>query len=139
MVFGVPGYYFSQANYDMLSGTSAGSINLLQNNNFWTSMANSVAYMTPMTDATVGLMYPQFGIYGNYLLDPNLAISQYMQQQQFNGGWGGFNFNNLLQNIQTPWQPNLTNNNSSSNMSDDDKLKLEKVKDEIKYLTVILN
>lgn len=138
MVFRVPGYYFSQPNYDMISGTSIGSINLLQNNNFWNSMANSVLYMTPNIDSVVGLQHPQFGIYGNYLLNPTLAIAQVMQQQQQGGGWG-FNFNNLLQNMQNSWQPNITGGGSSSTLSDDDKMKLEKTKDEIKYLTVLLN
>lgn len=58
-------------------------------------------YMTPNFTPSISLEFPQFGQWGNSLLDPNLAIQQTIASFN-NGSWmggsngfGGFNFGNF--------------------------------------------
>ena len=58
-------------------------------------------YMTPNFDPSIGYTYPEFGVWGNNLLNPMLAIQQTMQSFQ-NGNWmNGINSGNWFNNM--PW------------------------------------
>ena len=77
--------------------------------------ANAISFFTPNFDATIGFEYPEFGMFGNNLLNPMLAIQQTMQSFQ-NGSWmngsnnfggfgnfGNFGFGSNWGNFQFPW------------------------------------
>ena len=121
-----PGFHFSTINHDMVSGNPATSLNLLWNQQLEAQKANASLFMTPNFDPSIGYTYPEFGTWGNNLLNPMLAIQQTMQSFQngswMNGGFGGFgNFNfpgfnngNIWNNFQSPWNNSNAGNNSGS-------------------------
>lgn len=133
-----PGFHFSIINHDMVSQNDSTSLNLLWNQLKQDSITKKLLFQTPTFDPTVGFDYPEFGTWGNDLLNPQLAIKQAMQSNQ-NGSWmnwggagnfgnfsfPGFNVGNLWNNFQSPWQtPWGNSNNSGSNSgSAADKLK----------------
>lgn len=125
-----PGFHFSTINHDMVSGNPATSLNLLWNQQLEAQKANASLFMTPNFDPSIGYTYPEFGTWGNNLLNPMLAIQQTMQSFQngswMNGGFGNFNFpnfnnGNIWNNFQSPW--NNSNNSGSNSGSAADKLK----------------
>lgn len=132
-----PGFHFSTINHDMVSGNPATSLNLLWNLQLESQKANASLFLTPNFDPSIGYTYPEFGTWGNNLLNPMLAIQQTMQSFQngswMNSGFGGFgnfnfpNFNNgnIWNNFQSPWQTpwNNSNNSDSNSGSAADKLK----------------
>lgn len=92
------GVHFSSVNQAMTSENPSDSINLFWNQQMEKSKANASLFLTPNFDPTIGFEYPEFGTFGNNLLNPMLAIQQTMQSFQ-NGSWmngsnyaGGFNF-----------------------------------------------
>ena len=101
-------FHYSSLNFDLAMSTPSGSINILWNQLGEKSKANSIMYMTPNFDPSIGYTYPEFGVWGNNLLNPMLAIQQTMQSFQ-NGNWmNGINsgnwFNNMpLNNWNNPW------------------------------------
>ena len=120
------GFHFSSINHAMVSENPSDSINLFWNQQMEKNRANAISFFTPNFDATIGFEYPEFGMFGNNLLNPMLAIQQTMQSFQ-NGSWmmgsnyaGGFNFpgfNNIggfnnfgfgspWGNFQLPWGNN---------------------------------
>ena len=121
-----PGFHFSTINHDMVSGNPATSLNLLWNQQLESQKANASLFLTPNFDPSIGYTYPEFGTWGNNLLNPMLAIQQTMQSFQngswMNGGFGGFgNFNfpgfnngNIWNNFQSPWNNSNAGNNSGS-------------------------
>ena len=89
-------FHYSSLNYELTQSTPSGSLNILWNQLNQKSIANSMMYMTPTFDFSIGYEYPEFGLYGNTLLNPMLAVQQTMQAFQ-NGSWmNGMNnfFNN---------------------------------------------
>ena len=95
-------FHYSSLNYELAQSTPSGSLNILWNQLNQKSIANSMMYMTPTFDFNIGYEYPEFGMYGNNLLNPILAVQQTLQAFQ-NGSWmNGMNswFNN---NWQMPW------------------------------------
>ena len=125
-----PGFHFSTINHDMVSGNPATSLNLLWNQQLEAQKANASLFMTPNFDPSIGYTYPEFGTWGNNLLNPMLAIQQTMQSFQngswMNGGFGNFNFpsfnnGNIWNNFQSLW--NNSNNSGSNSGSAADKLK----------------
>ncbi len=101
-------FHYSSLNFDLAMSTPSGSINILWNQLGEKSKANSIMYMTPNFDPSIGYTYPEFGVWGNNLLNPMLAIQQTMQSFQ-NGNWmnginGGNWFNNMpWNNWNNPW------------------------------------
>lgn len=101
-------FHYSSLNFDLAMSTPSGSINILWNQLGEKSKANSIMYMTPNFDPSIGYTYPEFGMWGNNLLNPMLAIQQTMQSFQ-NGNWmnginGGNWFNNMpWNNWNNPW------------------------------------
>lgn len=99
-------FHYSSLNFDLAMSTPSGSINILWNQLGEKSKANSIMYMTPNFDPSIGYTYPEFGVWGNNLLNPMLAIQQTMQSFQ-NGNWmNGINSGNWFNNM--PWN-NWTN------------------------------
>ena len=94
-------FHYSSLNFDLAMSTPSGSINILWNQLGEKSKANSIMYMTPNFDPSIGYTYPEFGVWGNNLLNPMLAIQQTMQSFQ-NGNWmNGINSGNWFNNM--PW------------------------------------
>lgn len=96
------GFHYSTLNYDLAKSTPSGSLNILWNSLNTAMQADSIMHITPNFDPTIGYNYPEFGTWGNQLLNPCLAIQQAMNSFQ-NGSWmnglfgiGNFGF--------TPWQ-----------------------------------
>lgn len=92
------GFHFSSINHAITSENPGDSINLFWNQQMEKNKANASLFLTPNFDPTIGFEYPEFGTFGNNLLNPMLAIQQTMQSFQ-NGSWmmgsnyaGGFNF-----------------------------------------------
>ena len=111
------GFHFSSINHAMTSENPSDSINLFWNQQMEKNKANASLFLTPNFDPTIGFEYPEFGTFGNNLLNPMLAIQQTMQSFQ-NGSWmmgsnyaGGFNFPGFGNfgfgspwgNFQSPW------------------------------------
>ena len=111
------GFHFSSINHAMTSENPSDSINLFWNQQMEKNKANASLFLTPNFDPTIGFEYPEFGTFGNSLLNPMLAIQQTMQSFQ-NGSWmmgsnyaGGFNFPGFGNfgfgspwgNFQSPW------------------------------------
>ena len=132
-----PGFHFSVLNHDMVSPNPSDSLNILWNQLNEDLKAKSSLFMTPNFDPSIGYTYPEFGAFGNSLLDPRLAINQTLQSFQ-NGSWmngmnnfgnfggfGGFgnfgfgNTQNIWGNFQNPWG----NNSNTTATSAADKLK----------------
>ncbi len=106
-------FHYSSLNYELAQSTPSGSLNILWNQLNQKSIANSMMYMTPTFDFNIGYEYPEFGMYGNNLLNPILAVQQTLQAFQ-NGSWmNGMNswFNN---NWQMPWNMPWQNTPGSS-------------------------
>ena len=122
-------FHYSRLNYELANSSPSDSINI-----FWNQMgekmkADSIMYMTPNFDPSIGFTYPEFGLWGNNLLNPMLAIQQTMQSFQ-NGSWmngmnnGGNWFNNMPWNNWTmPWNNNNGNNGGSTVSPEYDALK----------------
>lgn len=112
------GFHFSSVNHAMVSENPGESINLFWNQQMEKNRANAISFFTPNFDATIGFEYPEFGMFGNNLLNPMLAIQQTMQSFQ-NGSWmngsnnfgsfgnfggfGNFGFGSPWGNFQFPW------------------------------------
>ena len=115
------GFHFSSVNHAMVSENPSDSINLFWNQQMEKNRANAISFFTPNFDATIGFEYPEFGMFGNNLLNPMLAIQQTMQSFQ-NGSWmngmnnfggfgnfgnfggfGNFGFGSPWGNFQSPW------------------------------------
>ena len=111
------GFHFSSVNQAITSENPSDSINLFWNQQMEKNKANASLFLTPNFDPTIGFEYPEFGTFGNSLLNPMLAIQQTMQSFQ-NGSWmmgsnyaGGFNFPGFGNfgfgspwgNFQSPW------------------------------------
>ena len=115
------GFHFSSVNHAMVSENPGDSINLFWNQQMEKNRANAISFFTPNFDATIGFEYPEFGMFGNNLLNPMLAIQQTMQSFQ-NGSWmngsnnfggfgnfsgfGNFGFGSPWGNFQFPWGNN---------------------------------
>lgn len=118
------GFHFSSINHAMVSENPSDSINLFWNQQMEKNRANAISFFTPNFDATIGFEYPEFGMFGNNLLNPMLAIQQTMQSFQ-NGSWmngmnnfggfgnfgnfggfGNFGFGSPWGNFQSPWGNN---------------------------------
>ncbi len=121
-----PGFHFSTITHDMVSGNPATSLNLLWNQQLEAQKANGSLFLTPNFDPSIGYTYPEFGTWGNNLLNPQLAIQQAIESFQ-NGSWmnsgcggsGNFNFpgfnnGNIWNNFQLPWNNSNAGNNSGS-------------------------
>ena len=111
------GMNFSLINSSMISQNPADSINLFWNERFADSQARQLMFMTPSFQGTICNLFPEYGMYGNSLLDPMLAIQQTMQQFQ-NGSWmqgGGWNFPFFgNQDYSSMWN-NFWNRNNGNN------------------------
>lgn len=94
-------FHFSSLNYELAQSTPSGSLNILWNQLNQKTIANSIMYMTPTFNFSIGYEYPEFGLYGNNLLNPMLAVQQTMQAFQ-NGSWMN-GMNNFFNNWQMPW------------------------------------
>ncbi len=94
-------FHYSSLNYELTQSTPSGSLNILWNQLNQKSIANSMMYMTPTFNFSIGYEYPEFGLYGNNLLNPMLAVQQTMQAFQ-NGSWMN-GMNNFFNNWQMPW------------------------------------
>lgn len=115
------GVHFSSVNQAMTSENPSDSINLFWNQQMEKNKANASLFLTPNFDPTIGFEYPEFGTFGNNLLNPMLAIKQTMQSFQ-NGSWmngsnnfggfgnfsgfGNFGFGSPWGNFQSPWGNN---------------------------------
>ena len=115
-------FHFSPLNYDLVQSTPSGSLNILWNQLNQKSIANSMMYMTPTFNFSIGYEYPEFGMFGNNLLNPLLAMQQTMQAFQ-NGNWmnGMNNWGNWQMPWNTPW--GITPSGSSTSNSEYDALK----------------
>lgn len=129
-------FHYSGLIYDLAKSTPEGSLNLLQNSLNAGTMADSIMYMTPNVDPTIGYTYPEYGTWGNQLLNPCLAIQQAMNSFQ-NGSWMnglsgmcnfGFtpwstsNFGNMFGGW-NPWAPNGNGAGGTTGNSEYDALK----------------
>lgn len=118
-------FHFSPLNYDLVQSTPSGSLNILWNQLNQKSIANSMMYMTPTFNFSIGYEYPEFGMFGNNLLNPLLAMQQTMQAFQ-NGSWmNGMNGMNNWGGWQMPWNTpwGTTPSGSSTSNSEYDALK----------------
>ncbi len=122
-------FHYSSLNHELAQSTPSGSINIMWNQLGEKMKADSIMYMTPNFDPSIGFNYPEFGLWGNNLLNPMLAIQQTMQSFQ-NGSWmngmnnGGNWFNNMWNNNWTmPWGNNNGNNSGSTSNPEYDALK----------------
>ena len=113
-------FNFSCINQSMLSQNPMDSLNLLWNQQAEKMKADSIMYMTPTFNFNGGWAFPEFGTYGNSLLNPMLAIQQTMNSFQngnwmggMNGGFGNFNFGNMFSN--TPWNSTFPGFGGGSN------------------------
>ena len=104
-------FLFSPLNYDLVQSTPSGSMNIYWNQLAMKAQTNSIMYMTQGFDPSVFTAYPEFGMFGNNLLNPMLAIQQTMQAFQ-NNTWS--QWNNNCNWFNTPWNTNNNNNNGST-------------------------
>lgn len=133
------GFHFSTINHAMTSENPYDSINLFWNQQMAQNQANASLFITPNFQASIGFEYPEFGMFGNNLLNPMLAIQQTMQSFQ-NGSWangmnnfgfgnfgnfGNFGFGTPWGNFQSPWgtPDGLGGANKSAKEKEYDKLK----------------
>ncbi len=127
-------YNFSFVNHDMISPCWGDTLRLNYNLVSSQIATNASLFMTPTFDPSIMTQYPQFGAFGNGLLNPMLAINQTMQS--FGNGWnmGGFNFGNFQNMFQTnPWGNWTTGGGNNSNLSEADQLK-QKQYDKLKAI-----
>ena len=132
-------YNFSFVNHDMISPCWGDTLRLNYNLASSQIATNASLFMTPTFDPSIMTQYPQFGAFGNGLLNPMLAINQTMQS--FGNGWnmGGFNFGNFQNMFQTnPWGNWTTGGGNNSNLSDAEREELAKVKDNVEFLKGLL-
>lgn len=94
-------FHYSALNSALARSSENDSINIHWNQLQEKIKADSIMYMTPNFTPSISLEFPQFGQWGNSLLDPNLAIQQTIASFN-NGSWmggsngfGGFNFGNF--------------------------------------------
>lgn len=94
-------FHYSALNSALARSSENDSINIHWNQLQEKIKADSIMYMTPNFTPSISLEFPQFGQWGNLLLDPNLAIQQTIASFN-NGSWmggsngfGGFNFGNF--------------------------------------------
>ncbi len=130
------GFHYSTLNYDLAKSTPSGSLNILWNSLNTAMQTDSIMHLTPNFDPTIGYTYPEFGTWGNQLLNPCLAIQQAMNSFQ-NGSWmnglsgmGNFGFapwqtgnNGNMLGGWTPWWANNNSTVSSTGNSEYDALK----------------
>ena len=135
------GFHFSSINHAMVSENPSDSINLFWNQQMEKNRANAISFFTPNFDATIGFEYPEFGMFGNNLLNPMLAIQQTMQSFQ-NGSWmngannfggfgnfgnfggfGNFGFGSPWGNFQSPWGNNQAGTGNTAADKEYNKLK----------------
>ena len=119
-------FHFSSLNYELAQSTPSGSLNILWNQLNQKSIANSMMYMTPTFDFSIGYEYPEFGMFGNNLLNPLLAIQQTMQAFQ-NGNW--MNGMNNWGNWQMPWGTTPSGDTTSNSEYDALKALITKYKE----------
>ena len=112
-------FHFSPLNYDLVQSTPSGSLNILWNQLNQKSIANSMMYMTPTFNFSIGSEYPEFGMFGNNLLNPLLAMQQTMQAFQ-NGSWmnGMNNWCNWQMPWSTPWGTTPSGSSTSNSEYD---------------------
>lgn len=124
-------YNFSFVNHDMISPCWGDTLRLNYNLASSQIASNASLFMTPAFDPSIMFQYQDFGIYGNNLLNPLVAINKTMQS--FNGGWNnGWNFGNFQNWFNTnPWTIGGGGNNS--NLSAADQLK-QKQYDKLKAI-----
>lgn len=115
-------FHFSPLNYDLVQSTPSGSLNILWNQLNQKSIANSMMYMTPTFNFSIGYEYPEFWMFGNNLFNPLLAMQQTLQAFQ-NGSWmnGMNNWGGWQMPWNTPW--GTTPSGSSTSNSEYDALK----------------
>ncbi len=130
-------YNFSFINHDMLSPCWGDSFRLNYNLGLSQIASNASLFMTPTFTPSTMFEYPMFGMYGNGLLNPMMAINQTMQS--FGGGWNnGFNFGNFQNWFNTnPWNCGGGGGNSSK-LTDSEREELAKVKDDVEFLKGLL-
>lgn len=94
-------FHYSALNSALARSSENDSINIHWNQLQEKIKADSIMYMTPNFTPSISLEFPQFGQWGNSLLDPNLAIQQTIASFN-NGSWmggsngfGGFNFGGI--------------------------------------------
>lgn len=94
-------FHYSALNSALARSSENDSINIHWNQLQEKIKADSIMYMTPNFTPSISLEFPQFGQWGNSLLDPNLAIQQTITSFN-NGSWmggsngfGGFNFGGI--------------------------------------------
>ena len=94
-------FHYSALNSALARSSENDSINIHWNQLQEKIKADSIMYMTPNFTPSISLEFPQYGQWGNSLLDPNLAIQQTIASFN-NGSWvggsngfGGFNFGNI--------------------------------------------
>ena len=132
-------YNFSFVNHDMISPCWGDTLRLNYNLASSQIATNASLFMTPTFDPSIMTQYPQFGAFGNGLLNPMLAINQTMQS--FGNGWnmGGFNFGNFQNMFPTnPWGNWTNGGGNNSNLSDAEREELAKVKDDVEFLKGLL-
>ena len=118
-------FHYSSLNYELAQSTPSDSIRIMWNQLGEKMKADSIMYMTPNFDPSIGYTYPEFGIWGNNLLDPRLAVQQTMQAFQ-NGTWMQGNSTNWFNtwggnnggNWWNSWNPWGNGNNNGSSSSD---------------------
>ena len=135
------GFHFSSVNQAITSENPSDSINLFWNQQMEKNKANASLFLTPNFDPTIGFEYPEFGTFGNNLLNPMLAIQQTMQSFQ-NGSWmngmnnfggfgnfgnfggfGNFGFGSPWGNFQSPWGNNQAGTGNTAADKEYNKLK----------------
>ena len=127
---------FSFINHDMISPCWGDTIRLNYNLGLSEIASKANLYMTPIFDPSIMFEYKDYGIYGNELLNPLVAINKTMQS--FNGGWNnGWSFGNFQNWFNTnPWTTG--GGGSSSNLTDSEREELAKVKDDVEFLKGLL-
>lgn len=133
-------FHYSALNSALARSSENDSINIHWNQLQEKIKADSIMYMTPNFTPSISLEFPQFGQWGNSLLDPNLAIQQTIASFN-NGSWmggsngfcgfnfgnfggigNGFNFGNMFGGNWGNWGNN-NSNSSSTGSSELDALK----------------
>ena len=119
---------------DMISPCWGDTIRLNYNLGLSKIATKASLCMTPIFDPSIMYEYPQFGAFGNGLLNPIMAINQTMQS--FGGGWNnGWNFGNFQNWFNTnPWTTGGGGGNSSK-LTDSEREELAKVKDDVELVS----
>lgn len=132
----LPSFNYSILNYDLAQSTPSSTINLFWNEQMQKMKTDSIMYMTPGFDPTIGYTYKEFGLWGNALCSPILAMQQALYDMT-NGNWmsgmngmngmngangGMFGFQPWNTNMNTPWG-NSNNSSTTTGNSEYDALK----------------